>query len=39
MAIEAPNTARTAALSPEERARLAFAATQRLLRRHDCQEP
>lgn len=35
MAIEAPNAARTFALSPEERARRAAQATRDLLRRHD----
>lgn len=39
MAIEAPNAARTAALSPEERARMAAEAARRLLSRLDCQAP
>jgi sugar phosphate isomerase/epimerase len=39
MAIEAPNVARAAALSPGERARMAAEATRRLLMRHDCQAP
>ena len=39
MAIEAPNTARAAALPPEERARMAAEATRRLLRRQTSQAP
>jgi sugar phosphate isomerase/epimerase len=39
VAIEAPNAARAAALSPGERARKAAEATRRLLRRHDCEAP